>query len=196
MQSELTAVNRQAIINNLYLHSIQESYKDICDLTLSELMPTNSPKFKKCSHPWWNSTLNQLKLDLRQCQKAWLKRKNNSQLNYSYQILQKTFDKAVKKPSLPIRRTDKYNYSTNISMTPNISGRNFKQIGIHSERKIIPNQVTRADGGAISKPNSYLHIWKVYFSSLYNQVSSSVDSNLPTLSRVSPDTSHCLELKS
>ena len=196
MQSDHAADNIQTIINNLHSYSVHASYKSICDLILSELLPSNNLKPKKCSHPWWNSTLNQLKLDLRQCQKTWLKQKNNSQLKLSYQTLQKSFDKAVKKAKSTYRKSQQIQLLHQCKYDSKNFWRNFKQIGINSEKKGIPMQVISSDGATISEPDLYLCVWKDYFKSLYNQASIPKDGSLPTLAYTSPNTSDCLELNS
>ena len=87
MEFEHAASKIQALSNNLPPQSVHKSYKEICDLITSELLPSGSLIQNKCSHPWY---LNQLKHDLRYYQKAWLRQKNNAELKLFHQTLQLT----------------------------------------------------------------------------------------------------------
>ena len=104
MQSELTSSKIQNIIDKINPKSIQKGYTDTCSLIISELIPYKTSKPNKCCHPWWNPSLNLLKQNLRQTQKAWLKQMGNAHLKLAYQSLQKTFDKAVKKAKAEHRK--------------------------------------------------------------------------------------------
>ena len=146
MESEHAANKVRALSNHLHPHAVNRSYTDICDCILSELGPSSSLKVRKCSHPWWNPTLNQLKHDLRYCQRAWLKQKNNPQLKLSYQTLQKAFDKAVKKAKSEYRKHRQIHLLHQYKNDSKNFWRNFKQIGIDSERKSIPKQVINTEG--------------------------------------------------
>ena len=160
MESEHAANKVRTLSNHLHPHTVNRSYTDICDCIISELVPSSSLKVRKCSHPWWNPTLNQLKHDLRYCQRAWLKQKNNPQLKLSYQTLQKAFDKAVKKAKSEYRKHRQIHLLHQYKNDSKNFWRNFKQIGIDSERKSIPKQVINTEGVAVSEPDSYLQVWK------------------------------------
>ena len=169
MQSELTSSRIQNIIENINPNSIQESYKDTCDLIFSELIHSKPSQPNKCCHPWWNPGLNLLKQSLRQSQKAWLKQKGNAHLKLAYQSLQRTFDKAIKKAKAEHRKYKQIQLLQQAKHDSKSFWRSFKQLGIHSERISIPSQVIDAKGAVVSEPNTLLHVWENYFSSLYNQ---------------------------
>jgi len=121
MQSELTSSKIQNIIDKINPQSIQKAYKDTCSLIFSELIPYKNSQPNKCCHPWWNPSLNLLRQNLHQSQKAWLKQNGNAHLKLAYQSLQKTFDKAVKKAE-SIGKANKFNLSTKLSIIPKNSG--------------------------------------------------------------------------
>ena len=181
MQSHLALSRIQYIIDNINPLSVQECYKDTCDLIFSELIPSNPSKPKKCCHPWWNPRLNSLKQSLRLKQRAWLQQKDNPQLKLAYQFLQKTFDKEIKKAKADHRRHKQIQLLQQCKHDTKNFWRNFKQIGIHCERKTIPNQVINAEGEVLSEPSALLQVWKGYFNSLYNRSSLSAPSKIYSL---------------
>ena len=195
MQSELTSSKIQNIIDKINPKSIQKGYTDTCSLIISELIPYKTSKPNKCCHPWWNPSLNLLKQNLRQTQKAWLKQKGNAHLKLAYQSLQRMFDKAVKKAKAEHRKYKQIQLLHQAKHNSKEFWRSFKQLGIHSERKSIPNQVIDAEGEVVSEPNTLLQVWENYFSSLYNQQSLPATPNtLPCLPHTFTNIPHCQEL--
>ena len=147
--------------------------------------------------PEWNPRLNLLKQSLRLKERAWLKQKDNTQLKLAYQSLQKTFDKAIKKAKADHGRHKQIQLLHQCKHDSKSFWRNFKQIGIHPERKTIPNQVINAEGEVLSEPSALLQVWKSYSDSLYNQSFLSAPSTIDSLlssTHMPANSSNCQEL--
>ena len=108
-----------------------------------------------------------------------------------------TFDKEIKKAKADHRRHKQIQLLQQCKHDTKDFWRNFKQIGIHCERKTIPNQVINAEGEVLSDPSALLQVWKDYFNSLYNRSSLSAPSkiySLPSITHMPANSSNCQEL--
>ena len=119
---------------------------------------------------WWNTSLTNLRKQVRLARNAWKSDKNDSILKDAYLKVQKIFDCEVSRAKRNFIKKKHEDLAFSLRKDPRQFWRMIGKLGNVSSRtrKRIPKRVLNSEGDTVTGDNEVLEVWGSYFESLLN----------------------------